>query len=81
MEKHLLRSARVALRAGEDRDAPALFAMFSDPETVRYWSSTPWTDLESARLMLARDRAAHDADQAMRWMIVAPAEGAADRGL
>ena len=39
-----LTSERVALRWLEDRDAPALFEIFSDREGMRYWSSLPWTD-------------------------------------
>ena len=34
---------RVLLRSLRDDDRPALFEVFSDPETMRYWSSPPWT--------------------------------------
>jgi RimJ/RimL family protein N-acetyltransferase len=40
----VLTSERVVLRWLEDRDADALFGVFSDPQVMCYWSSPPWTD-------------------------------------
>jgi RimJ/RimL family protein N-acetyltransferase len=34
-------------------DAAELFAVFSDAEVVRYWSSTPWTEMEQAHQFIA----------------------------
>ena len=48
-----LTSRRLSLRWLEERDAADLFAIFSDPHVMRYWSSTPWTD-EAAGLELVQ---------------------------
>jgi len=39
---------RLALRWLEDRDAEALFEIFSDAQVMRYWSSPPWSDMADA---------------------------------
>lgn len=43
-----LAAERVCLRALARSDAPALFAVFSDPRVMRYWSSPPMTAVEQA---------------------------------
>lgn len=40
----VLRSERLILRPLRAADAPAVFATYSDPEVVRYWSGAPWTE-------------------------------------
>jgi RimJ/RimL family protein N-acetyltransferase len=52
-ESTTLTTGRLRLRALVPADAPALFAVFSDPEVVRYWSSTPWTELGKAQQYVA----------------------------
>jgi ribosomal-protein-alanine N-acetyltransferase len=52
---------RLLLRPLAAPDAAALFAIFSDPEVMRYWSSAPWSDIEQADQYIdsaARDLAA-----------------------
>lgn len=44
----ILSGARVRLRALHERDVDALFALHSDPEVMRYWSFTAWTEREQA---------------------------------
>lgn len=61
-----LHTARLDLRPLDDADAPALFAMHADPEFMRYWSTTPWTDIDQARAMIARDRVEIAAGQHLR---------------
>ena len=39
-----LHSARLCLREVRDDDAPALFAIHSDPQVMRYWSYPAWTE-------------------------------------
>ncbi len=39
-----LTSTRLQLRWLDERDVADLFAIFSDPQVMRYWSSTPWKD-------------------------------------
>jgi len=45
-------ASRVSLRALESRDVPALFAIFSDPQVMRYWSSPPLADIAAATALL-----------------------------
>ena len=53
-----LTTRRLLLRPLREADAPALFAMFSDPDVTRYWSSQAWTSIDAAHAMIARDHAA-----------------------
>lgn len=39
-----LTSSRLRLRWLVEQDVADLFAIFSDPQVMRYWSSTPWAD-------------------------------------
>jgi len=45
---------RLKLRWMEDADAEAHYAVFSDPEVARYWSSGPWTALDPRNTASAR---------------------------
>lgn len=51
----VLPTARLTLRPLQHTDAGALFALFSDPRVMRYWSSPPWTDAARARELIATD--------------------------
>jgi ribosomal-protein-alanine N-acetyltransferase len=44
---------RLLLRPLAARDAAALFAVFSDPEVMRYWSGAPWSDIDQADQYIA----------------------------
>lgn len=48
---------RISLRWMEDRDATALFELYSDPEVMRYWSHAPWTAMAQARTAIDEARA------------------------
>ena len=48
-----LTTPRLLLRPLADADAPAVFAIFSHPEVMRYWSSPPFTDLAQAERVVA----------------------------
>jgi len=43
---------RLTLRFLDKADLPALFAIYSHPEVMRYWNYPPWTKLEQAQQML-----------------------------
>jgi ribosomal-protein-alanine N-acetyltransferase len=45
----VLQGSRVRLRAQRADDVPALFALYSDPQVMRYWSAAPFTELEQAQ--------------------------------
>ena len=61
---------RVELRWLEDGDAPALFALFSDPEVMRYWSWLPFTDRVQAQRLLEDIRGHFRARTLFQWGIV-----------
>lgn len=44
---------RISLRWLTERDVGSLFSIFSDPEVMRYWSSTPFANTDAARKLLA----------------------------
>ena len=44
----VLHTERLVLRPLVATDASALFAVFSDPEVMRYWSCAPWTGIAQA---------------------------------
>jgi RimJ/RimL family protein N-acetyltransferase len=61
-----LATSRLTLRPLRDDDAASLFAIFSDPRVMRYWSSAPWSDVERARETIAADAAAMRAGDYVR---------------
>ena len=50
----VLSTARLVPRPLATGDAAALFAIFSDPAVVRFWSTEVWTDISSADTAIAR---------------------------
>lgn len=44
---------RLLLRPIRASDAAALFGIYSDPETMRYWSSPPWREMAQAEAHVA----------------------------
>lgn len=50
---HDLPGMRVTLRRLDNRDAEALFALYSDADVMRYWNHAPWTSVSEARLAIA----------------------------
>ncbi len=53
-----LHTPRLMLRPLGERDIPALFQIFSDPEVMRYWSTPPWDSEEEALKLVLRDQSA-----------------------
>lgn len=51
-----LATERMTLRPLDAADAPALFAIFSDPAVARYGSSPPWAALDVAQERIERNR-------------------------
>ena len=66
---NILTGERVRLRAMTPEDASGIFALFSDPEAMRYWSYPPYTELSQAQVRLARDIAATAQSAALPWGI------------
>jgi RimJ/RimL family protein N-acetyltransferase len=50
---------RLKLRWMDERDIEPHYAVFSDPDVARYWSSGPWTSLDQSRDNIAAARAAY----------------------
>ena len=48
----VLDTPRLRLRAPVEADVPALFAIFSDPETMRYWTTPAMRDVAEAEALL-----------------------------
>ena len=54
-----INSERLLLRWLDEADLPELFAIYSDAEVMRYWSSPPYTYMAQAELLLADVRAGY----------------------
>ncbi len=61
-----LATERLDLRPLVPGDAPALFAIYSDPEVQRYGSSPPWAGLQVAVDAIERDRKDAEDGSALR---------------
>lgn len=54
MDSTVIRTERLVLRRYRLEDVDAFFAMFSNPEAMRYWSTLPVTDIEMTRRWVAK---------------------------
>jgi len=52
VEPIVLQSTNLTLRFLNDADLSAVYAIFSHPEVMRYWSYPPWNDTSQARQWL-----------------------------
>ena len=71
----VLRTERLTLRPIAAGDGPALFAIFSDPEVVRYWSRGVWTEMAQAEEMIASAAKDYADGSGLRYGIVITATG------
>jgi RimJ/RimL family protein N-acetyltransferase len=71
-----LTTERLVLRAHDATDVGALFALFTDPATMRYWGAPPWTERAQAEAMIERAAAAFAAREAIRFALAPRAGGA-----
>jgi RimJ/RimL family protein N-acetyltransferase len=69
LELPLLRTPRLVLRGLRGDDADALFAFFSHPETMRYWSTPPMVHSFDARALIARAQESLADGTALRWAL------------
>lgn len=63
-------TTRLRLRPVAQADAPALFAIFSDPVVMRYWSTPPWTAPSQAEEMVRRESAGAAAGSSVRLAVL-----------
>ncbi len=61
-----LQTERLLLRPLQAADAQPLFAMYSDPKVMRYWSSAPWTSIAAAHEMISKDQKSLPAGEHLR---------------
>jgi ribosomal-protein-alanine N-acetyltransferase len=61
-----LRTDRLVLRPLRAADAPAIYAIRSDPTVMRYASSPPLTSLDQAEAFIARETAGMAAGESLR---------------
>ncbi len=73
----VLETRRLILRGLRETDLPALFAVFSEPEVMRYWSSTPHRDLAETAGVLTRAREGFAARSAFQWGVALGEDGTA----
>ena len=71
----ILTTERLTLRPLATGDEAALFAIFSDPAVVRYWSRSAWTDIAQADEMIAAALRDYAEGSGLRYGIVATATG------
>jgi [ribosomal protein S5]-alanine N-acetyltransferase len=65
----ILDTERLRLRPLVEADVPALFAIFSDPQAMRYWSRTAMTDAAEAAELLAEIRHCAEVGTLYQWGI------------
>jgi ribosomal-protein-alanine N-acetyltransferase len=63
-------TTRLRLRPVAQADAPELFAIFSDPVVMRYWSTPPWTVPTQAEEMVRRESAGAAAGSSVRLAVL-----------
>ena len=71
----VLSGERVTLRGLSFDDAPQLFAVFSDPVAMRYWSDPPQTALVQTEEMIARVHKGFEDRSALQWGITRNEDG------
>lgn len=64
-----LETERLVLRALRESDADAVFEIFGDDAVTRYYDLATFTELEQARLLIARMKARNANGDALRWGI------------
>ena len=65
-----LRGPRVRLRGPRADDAAAVFALFSDPQVMRYWSRAPMTGIEEAHGLVAEILESFAQRTMLNWVVV-----------
>lgn len=65
----VLETHRIRLRPYRAGDDEAMFALYSDPRVMRYWSFAPWVELAQARTYLSRALDGMDSGEIFPWAI------------
>ena len=64
-----LRGRRLCLRGPTDADTDDLFALFSDPEVMRYWSRAPMRERAEAEGLIGEILEAFERRELINWVI------------
>lgn len=75
-DKLPLRTDRLLMRPLRPDDLEAIYAIFSDPLVMKYWSSPPWNSTAQAEAMIARDVKSMDTGEQLRLGLTLPEGGA-----
>lgn len=70
-----LRTARLDLRAISATDVDALFAIFSDPQVMRYWSRGPYSSPEELQAYFEATEQAFLSRSQLRWGLARREDG------
>lgn len=70
-----LKTRRLLLRPLRADDAPGMYAIYSDPQTMRYWSAQEIGNLEAAARMVSDDLRLQLDGTAAFWAVVLPQTG------
>ena len=68
----ILETSRTRLRPLDSQDSEAMYELFSDPETMKYWSTEPVTDIAGAQKMVEDDIDWIKGGKALLWAITLP---------
>jgi ribosomal-protein-alanine N-acetyltransferase len=71
-----LQGKRVRLRGPRTGDADALFALFADPDVMRYWSRPPMTARSEAEGLIAEIEDAFAQRTMLNWMLTTRSDDA-----
>ncbi len=69
MSDEIFSTDRLKIRQLTDADAPALYAIFSHPEVMRYWGSPAWTAISQAEERLASVQEGYRSGERFQWGI------------
>jgi ribosomal-protein-alanine N-acetyltransferase len=73
----ILETARTLLRPLSLEDSEAMYEVYSDPETMKYWSSQPVNSIEGARKLVQADVDWVKQGSAVLWAIAEPSSNKA----
>ncbi len=69
-----IKTNRLLLRSITQEDVDDVFAVFSDPQVMRYWSTPPLADKDAAAQLIEEIQLGFKRQQALKWGIVLPSE-------
>ena len=67
-----LRTESLLLRPFAPADAAGMFEIYADPETMKYWSSTPVSNLAGAEKLVRKDIEYAATGKGMFWAVTLP---------